>query len=46
MVGISNKCSDALVCIVIDSWKGNVIGGEGADYCGLILFLSEARSRL
>ena len=40
MVGNSNKCSDALVCIVIDSWNSKVIGGDqGVDCCILVPFL-------
>ena len=46
MVGNSIKCSDALVCIVVGSWKGNVIGSEDGDWCISVRFVSEGRSRL
>ena len=32
MVGNSNEYHDALVCIVIGSWKSNVIGSEDGDW--------------
>ena len=45
MVGNSNECGHAVVCVVIGSGKSNVIGCEDGDWCIMIWFVIEGHSK-